>query len=223
MTEELQEIGDILEITLPLRYGCVMDLGRIGIIADTHSNNALMLKAIHTLESVGVERIIHLGDICDSLRPEALDEAVEILKAHGVLSVLGNNEYSILLDCQATRLNTETLAYLRELPYTITMGGLCFTHSAPFTWPAATRRPIAEYLPFMGVLQNRILFRGHSHYPEVLEIAGDESREIPIGTERALWLDREKTYIITVGAVENGSFALFDTRAYTIQFVILSS
>jgi predicted phosphodiesterase len=193
----------------------------IGIIADSHSQNARIRNAIDALRSMGAECIVHLGDICDSLKPETLPEALAILTGQGVMGVLGNNEYSLLTDEYNGSLDVETRAYIQHLPYTITIQDWCFTHSVPFPWPAATRRPLAEFLPFMHTLPYRIVFRGHSHTPAIVEISPEGSREIELAAPETMVLDPAKSYVITVGALENAAYTLFDASKYRIRFLTL--
>ena len=193
----------------------------IGIIADSHSRNDHMRRAIDELRSLGAECIVHLGDICDSLKPEALKEVLGLISGSGVIGVLGNNEYSLLTDGYSGLLDADGRAYLQQLPYTITIQDWCFTHSAPFPWPAATRRPLAEFLPIMHTLPYRIVFRGHSHTPDVIEIKPEGSQEMTPPMQGDMVLDPSKSYVVTVGALENGAYTFFDTTAHRIRFLML--
>lgn len=195
-----------------------MQAGIIGIIADSHSCNDLLRTALERLGSLGATRIVHLGDICDSLKPQALPEARALLQEHGVVCVLGNNEYTTLNDNHRA-LDADTRAWLQQLPYTHTLGAFCFTHSAPFPWPAATRRPLAEFLPGLHALPYRIVFRGHSHTSSVIEVHPQGARQVVAVSSEGAVLERTKTYVITVGAVENRVCACFDPSAYVVRFL----
>ncbi len=198
-----------------------MNKGHIGLLADTHSNNELLKKAIEKLKSLGAEKIIHLGDICDSLNPGALDEAVQILKDNYVRAVLGNNDYIVFADGLTDGLKEETINYMKELPYTIKAGGLTFTHSSPFEWPAATRRPISDFIFSLHPEKHKIIFRGHSHTPSVVEVKDGAPHKIKIPETGIVKLVPGLRYIITVGAVENGSIAIFDAEDLIIRFMPL--
>ena len=201
--------------------GRAMHPKAIGIIADSHSRNDRTRRAIEDLRAKGAECIVHLGDICDSLRPESQNEVLGLITAPGVMGVLGNNEYSLLTDGYSGMLDADSRAYLKQLPYTITIQDWCFTHSVPFPWPAATRRPLNEFLPFMHTLPYRIVFRGHSHTPAVVEISPEGSREIVPAPRGEIILNPQKAYVVTVGALENGAYTFFDTIAYTIRFLTI--
>jgi len=199
--------------------------GPIGLIADSHGRNDLLNDAILMLKDLGAESIIHLGDICDSLAPLALEDAVAILKEHKVRSVKGNNEYAILTNHtgpHANSISPEILSFLSEMPYTITLGEICFAHSAPFNWPAATSWPITDNHPLIdikAVLPYKILFRGHSHTPSIMEINGTNGEKIPAEAGMRKKLSLTSRYVITVGAVEEASCALFLPDEYEIWFL----
>jgi predicted phosphodiesterase len=221
-------LGIILENIRSMRYPRTMDNAGdkpIGLLSDSHGKNDLLLDAILLLKRLDAQTIIHLGDICDSLSPHALEGAIKILNDHGVLSVKGNNEYAILSNHQGehmTWLPSEVIAFLNKLPNTITLMDFWFAHSAPFDWPAATRRPFTDYLPHL--MQNKhlpfkILFSGHSHTPSILEIDGVKINKIPAKAGMKKKLSRNRRYVITVGAVEESSLALFLPQEYAIRFL----
>lgn len=171
--------------------------------------------------------MIHLGDMCDSLMIEALPIAIDILERHQVRGVMGNNEYSIIADYNEEYPNgvsPESIQYLKSLPYIITTDEICFTHSAPFSWPAATRRPINDYLPRLLLDEKppfKILFRGHSHSPSVIEIKNGKANEFHAKSGQSVSLKPELSYIVTVGAVEDSSCALFMPKTLEVQFIAL--
>lgn len=197
----------------------------IGIMADSHGNNELLLYAITALKAVGAGQLFHLGDMCDSLTPHLITRAMDILQEHDVRCVRGNNECNILHDSRgahATDDSLKLLSRLQELPYTIRLGIFWLTHSAPFSYPAATKRPISEFLPLLtrdDAPAFSILFRGHSHRPSIMEIRRDAAEKIPVPAGVDIPLDRSKKYIITVGAVESASSVLFIPREYSVRFV----
>lgn len=197
----------------------------IGLIADSHGKNGLLREAICMLRERGAHYLVHLGDICDSLAPDSLREAVALLQKHAVHAVKGNNEHTIIAENyeeDLTRVSPELMVYLRGLPASILRDDYCFTHSAPFAWPAASRRPISEYLPRIlkdGRLPYRILFRGHSHRPSVMELDGVHVKKIPAKAGTILKLNTSRQYVITVGAVEERSAALFLPDDYELHFL----
>lgn len=199
----------------------------IGIMADSHGKNDLLLRAINTLKSMGARRLIHLGDMCDSLSPHLIEETLSIMKDYGVEGVRGNNECTMIQDGRTAHRETgsqDMIHFLDELPYTIRSGSILFTHSIPMDHPIATKRPISE---FMNLIMKEVdipfslLFRGHSHRPSILEIGNKSVKKITAGTGKEIPLERNGRYVITVGAIENASCALFLPEGYSIHFIAI--
>jgi predicted phosphodiesterase len=207
--------------------GMVHETENIGIMADSHGNNGLLARAIGTLRSLGAGTLIHLGDMCDTLAPRLMEETFSLLREHGVGSVRGNNECQLIHDQHSSRTENRPdgqAQALERLPYVIRLGALWFTHSVPYPYPAATRRPISEYLP--GLLEDpevdfEILFRGHSHRPSILEERGGSARKMSVLPDRDIALDRDLRYIITVGAVEKSSCVLYRPGDHCVRFVTM--
>lgn len=199
--------------------------GPLGIMADSHGNNLLLAGTIAALRSLGARTLIHLGDMCDTRAPHRMDEAFRILAENRVAGVRGNNECQILHDVHSARAGDASqgiASCLDKLPYVMNLGDLWFTHSAPYSFPAATRRPISEFLP--GLLSDpavpfSILFRGHSHRPAILGFHDQSAEKIPFEMDADVSLDRNRRYVITVGAVENASSVLFLPGEYVVRFV----
>lgn len=228
------DFGPSLTSRSPLKnhYVCVIPISMnkapgepIGLIADSHGKNDLLQRAIQTVTKSGAKRLIHLGDLCDSLHPDSAQDTVNILQENNIPGVLGNNEYSIISEHHnehVQNISTAVLDYLSALPYILDLSPFWFTHSAPFEWPAATRRPIMDFLPHLlkqKPFPFEILFRGHSHRPSVIEMDGAEIKKIPAQAGTRLKLHRNRRYVITVGAVEEASSALFLPEEYEIIFL----
>lgn len=199
----------------------------IGIMADSHGNNDLLLRTIVILKSMGARRLIHLGDMCDSLALHSIDETLGIMKEHGVEGVRGNNECTILQDHRTAHGKADpagAVPLLDELPYTIRIGSLLFAHSIPLHFPAATKRPVSEFLPLLAGDKGvpfSVLFRGHSHRPSILDISSQPVKKIPTGSGKDILLERNRRYVITVGAIEASSSALFLPEEFTIRFIAM--
>lgn len=78
-------------------------LGRVGLIGDVHAEDEALAFAIETLEALGAETLLQVGDIADG--PGDLARTVTLLREHRVLAVRGNHDRWLLAD------------QLRELPY----------------------------------------------------------------------------------------------------------
>jgi predicted phosphodiesterase len=212
-----------LEKQPPLLYGLGMGNGKeiIGIMGDSHGKNGLLASAMELLRSMGARTLVHLGDMCDTLAPHLMEETFSLLRGNGVLCVRGNNECQMVHDLHSARDGLpQGIGLLEALPYTLNIGTCLFTHSVPYAFPAATRRPVTEFLPALpGDLPFSILFRGHSHRPSMLRAEGGSWEKIPFDMDRDIPLDRDLRHIITVGAVERGSCLLFLPVEHCVRFI----
>jgi hypothetical protein len=200
---------------------------RIGLVADSHDRLESLSKAIGILEERGAEALVHLGDICDSLRLDLLEDSVRLLRKHRMLVVKGNNDFMLenLLRCQPPENEgrfDHLAAFLRELPMKIVWDGVCFAHSLPFDHLRSFYEPIdmgsterAEEI--FRLTNHRILFCGHSHRSVLFRLSdGAVSRE-SLPDEQPISLDRQERYIIVTGSVLEGECAFFDVDAWSVE------
>lgn len=204
---------------------------RIGLVADSHSDLAALRTACTALGERGAERVVHLGDICDSLQAGVLEACIGFLREREILSVKGNNDFLLenLLRSQpaAEQARTERLAaFLRDLPVTMVWGDVCFAHSLPFDSLRAFYEPIDigssdRAREVFRSMPHRILFCGHSHSPVAFRWnRGLVKREaVPWG--EPLPLDPAERYIFVIGSVADGECALYDRRAGWFQRIRL--
>jgi len=208
----------------------------IGLIADSHGNLEATRRAIRLLEGLGTDILVHLGDFCDSIRHDRTAAMIGILEEHGVLPVKGNNDFLVenMLADSRRYLDPEgrrTLAFLRDVPVTRTLGGLHFAHSLPFDFLRSFYEPIdtgntqrAERL--FAEKDFQLLFCGHSHLPILFRMSGRRvTREpSPLREKQVLGTigdgprtgessGAEDRFIMVVGAADDGECALYDPGA----------
>ncbi len=200
---------------------------KIGLLADSHDHLEALNKAIHILKERDALSLIHLGDICDSLRPDLLEASIRLLQQHKVSAVKGNNDFvleNLLLNqpFDETSDADRLLFFLKNLPMTITWHGLCFAHSLPFDYLRAFYEPIdigtiQKAQELFKVTPHRILFCGHSHRSVLFRWNhGNTLREnIPLNC--SIPLDTEERYIIVTGSVFEEECALFDTETWCLE------
>ncbi len=204
---------------------------RIGLVADSHSDLAALRHACSALGERGAERVVHLGDICDSLQAGVLEACIGFLKEREILSVKGNNDFLLesLLRQQppAERARSERLAaFLRDLPFTMVSGDVCFAHSLPFDSLRAFYEPIDIGSPdrareVFRSTPHRILFCGHSHSPVAFRWNRGLVKREPVPMEEPLRLDPAERYIFVIGSVAEGECALYDRGADRFQRIRL--
>lgn len=214
--------GSIVEYKTPLPK-------RIGLVADSHDCLEALETAVRILEERGVDSLVHLGDICDSLRLDLLEDSVRLIRKHRILAVKGNNDFMLenLLRCQPPENKgrfDRLAAFLEALPIKIVWDGICFAHSLPFDNLRSFYEPIdmgttSRAREIFDVTQHRILFCGHSHRSVLFRLSsGQVSREqIPVG--RSVALNPEERYIIVTGSVLERECAIFDAESWRLESI----
>ena len=152
----------------------------IGIMADSHGQAHKIVAALEFLCHRGCDSLYHLGDICDSGHPETVEACVRPLQQCGVLAIKGNNDHQIDVNHRDQRnslIPHDTLEFIRQLPLVRNYPSAVLTHSLPF----AQELGLSSMIGVMGEMQinhflraypHRILFRGHSHNPEIFRKQG---------------------------------------------------
>lgn len=182
---------------------------RIGIMADSHGIPGVIEDAVHFFNEQKCDHIYHLGDICDSGYPEDSDACVEILKASHVTAVKGNNDHIVHLnhkDQAGGIVSKSTLEYLDGLSQVTTYRNAFFSHSLPFVeelglvgmiWDMS----IASAFKFIYEYPGGILFRGHSHSPEIKYLEGSRIKNEKIDSGQKVPLSKFMPCIVTCGAL----------------------
>ncbi|MBU4469162.1 MAG: metallophosphoesterase family protein [Proteobacteria bacterium] len=182
---------------------------RIGIIADSHGRPQAIVDAANFLYDLNCDKIIHLGDICDTLHPETCDACLATIQAHGVFAVKGNNDHMLQLNQEGNAgspVSEKSLRFLRGLAPVIETNKAFFAHSLPFYEDmgiACITRALGknEIKQFFALPGERILFRGHSHTPELIwEKEGLYYREV-FSKNQTVQLKPFLPCIITCGAL----------------------
>jgi predicted phosphodiesterase len=205
---------------------------RIGLVADSHSDLKGLETAVHILLERGAEVLVHLGDICDSLRLDLLEPFIEVIHRHEILAVKGNNDFILenLLLAQPPELfdgAQPLIKFLQSLPMTRVWDGICFAHSLPFDFLRAFYEPIDvgsvhRARDVFQMTSHRILFCGHSHQPVLFRASGDAVSREPVTAHEPMALDPAERYISVTGAVSEGECALFDVPSWTLERVRIS-
>ena len=202
-------------------------------MADSHSDLKSLESAIQALQDRGADSLVHLGDICDSLRLDLLEASIQLIRRHGLLAVKGNNDFLLenLILGQPPEMasgSEDLLAFLRELPMTIVWEDLCFAHSLPFDFLRAFYEPIdvgsiqrAEEV--FRLTPHRILFCGHSHQPVLFHCSADKVSRDPVPAGRPVELNPDDRYILVTGAAAEGECALFDAEAWSLERISIPS
>lgn len=153
----------------------------IAIISDVHSNLPALEAVIASIDALGCDRIISLGDVVGYYAQPA--ECIEILKSRNVTNILGNHDHYIVSgeSCSRSKLVSDITEFQRNLisdvqrdwlslsrPFLIE-GSVVFLHGG---W----KDPVDQYLYEVSETDfpdgATTLFAGHTHVQTLLDIEG---------------------------------------------------
>jgi predicted phosphodiesterase len=193
----------------------------IGIMADSHGRVGTLTTGIDLLKSLGCRLLYHLGDICDTAQPETADKCTRIIQDNGILAVKGNNEHSLAINYAGqpdNRISGSVAEFLGGLPLVRTHPGAIMAHSLPFekelglsTMVRIVEPAAAEF--YFSQYPGEILFRGHSHTPEI--IYKDTNKTLvtePLGIGKAIDLKECRPCIVTCGALMDNLCLIWNTK-----------
>lgn len=201
---------------------------RTGIIADSHGLVSSLADAIAFLQRRDCHRIVHLGDICDSIRPETADACVRLIRDNRILAVKGNNDHAVTVN-QTGRSDVpvlpSTVDYLNRLPLMRRSGTLLFAHSRPFVRELGLSSMIGSMSDrnarrFFRTCPHAVLFRGHSHSPELIWNRNASLGVSPLVPGQGIDLNLRIPCIVTCGATLDGYCQILepDRRLFCFSF-----
>jgi len=178
---------------------------RIGIMADSHGQSVPIVAAIEYLSQRGCERIYHLGDVCDSAHPETAADCLQPLLAHGVTIIKGNNDHTLVANHagqEPAPVSETVIDTLQNLPLRVAHGKAILTHSLPFTREfglvsMVRSMELEEARRFFDTTSQPILFRGHSHTPEIIWRTDDQINFQRISGGEQIGLDHRLPCVVT--------------------------
>jgi predicted phosphodiesterase len=200
----------------------------LGILADSHGLSDKLRKGVETLKMRGADKILHLGDTADTLRPETVDECVSLLIENEIPGVMGNHEYSLVMHHfkrYPENFSERTKRYVRSLPRHLVIEEICFTHFSPvggvYGLFAATDddnyRDTIQRSPWP------VIINGHSHDPRIYQQGNGTFETINHEIQAPFKLDKSCRYILTCGALEDSYCALFDFAERSFEIIFLSA
>ena len=185
----------------------------IGIVSDSHGQAEPLAEALAFLSQKGCNCLYHLGDICDSLHPETADACVHLLREYQVTSVKGNNDHTIVVNHggrASVSIQAETVDYLKQLPMVIDLKEGLLAHSLPFERELGLACMVGvmtrdNACKVFQKFSRRILFRGHSHSPEITwQDRHDQVRSEAIPQGQVIETKKCTPCIVTCGALDQG-------------------
>lgn len=199
---------------------------RIGILADSHGRVDALVKGIEALRGRKVDKLLHLGDMTDTLRPETVDESIGALIENDIDGVLGNHEYSFVthhFKRYPERFSESAMEYMRSLPYMLEISGVCFTHFSPEGGVHGLYAPTDEASYKTTLLDSRwpTLINGHSHDPRIYCRLDGAFENVKFDADAPFKLRPGARYILTCGALEDRWCAVFDVDGRVFEVVSL--
>lgn len=202
-----------------------MTLKMIGIMADSHGKPETILAALDVFKGLNCRRIYHLGDVCDSTRPKTAEACLAPLLEQRVITIKGNNDHAIVanqLGRKDAPLAPHLLKYIQGLPLVQYYHDAILTHSLPFADTLGLACMIGAmseketYRSFMEFPQH-VIFRGHSHMPEILLPRGRRivSRTPAVGVKYNF--TGRRPCVVTCGALTRGLFMIWNPEENYIE------
>ena len=201
----------------------------LGLLSDIHEDIERLAMAIELLRDRDPDRLIFLGDVYDS--GERFREACEILAAAEIPGVWGNHDFGLCTDVEedlAAKIDPGALAYMATLRPRIMIGDCLFQHVEPWLDPSLVENLWQHFGPTGSVTRieqalrespRRVSFMGHLH--EWL-VANDDG-PVLIGEPRPVTLDKDRRWLVAIGAVCDGWAATYDTETGLLTPVALSA
>lgn len=185
---------------------------RVGIMADSHGQPWAISRALDFFTSLQCGRIYHLGDICDSFRPDTADACVDLLRRYDVVALKGNNDHTLMVnhtDVRGALIKAETIDYLKQLPLVLHERGAVIAHALPFVREQGLSCMIGTLGPgeqalFFGTYPDGMLIRGHQHFPEIVWRQQGETHTQKIQPGNRIDLTGKIPCIVTCGALDDG-------------------
>jgi predicted phosphodiesterase len=196
-----------------------------GIIADSHGHFEKIHAALQFLADRGCGYLIHLGDICDSTRPQTAEACVRPLQKLAVDAIRGNNDHQIVVNDDGqgqSMVAPDVLDYLKKLPLVRQYQNAMFTHSLPF----ASELGLSSMVGVMGNLQlhqffrtypQGLLFRGHSHSPYVHFESNNQVISQELQANQKIELIDRLPCVVTCGALTRGFCMMWTPGQDTIE------
>lgn len=204
---------------------------RLGIVTDVHDDLARLRQALAHFEASGIDRVLTLGDLAETLAPgEPGAEAAKLLASVHADGVWGNHDFGLSVEPDEpvrAFADAGALRFTSRLRPFLVLGECRFSHVEP--WRDATSvydlwaydgkpcTPAAAAPSFAGVPE-RLLFVGHFHR----WFAVTPGAALDWNGERPLALAPPERFFVGLGAVCDGWCAVLDTDRLLLEPVPLA-
>jgi diadenosine tetraphosphatase ApaH/serine/threonine PP2A family protein phosphatase len=208
---------------------------KYAIISDIHSNLEALTACFESIDGEGVDVIACLGDIIGY--GASPNECIEMVRKRSQYVVAGNHDSAAVgetdteyfnHDARAAvlwtrqQLSPENHAYLKDLPFTLEVGGNLLVHASPsnpreWQYIFYTREAAREFTAF----SQEICFFGHSHWPTFFIERDGEHTQLPPPVIVVQPGERAMINVGSVGQPRDGdpraAFALYDDATRRVE------
>ncbi len=199
---------------------------RIGSVTDVHDEVEMLAAALAALRAEGVDAIVSLGDTSD-LHGARQDVAgvAGLLERHGVLGVWGNHDHGLCRDVSAdarAKFPAAALAYMATMRPRLELAGCHFTHVEPWLNPESIEdlwcfsgRPDEpdRFRKSFAAIPHRVACIGHFHR----WLAVTETGPLAWTGTTPLPFEPGRRYLVVVGPLFRGDFAVIDTDRWVLE------
>jgi len=199
----------------------------IGIMADSHGQPETIVAALGMLTDRNCRPIYHLGDVCDSTHPETAEACLVPLRDPRVIIIKGNNDQAIVANHtgqQRSPVSPDILEHFRNLPLVKFHLNAIFAHSLPFVRELGLASMIGdigdrETRRFFKEFPDRVFFRGHSHFPEIVWLRGQQIVRRSPSVGEKVELTEKIPCVVTCGALTSGFCMLWNPEDNVIECI----
>lgn len=197
---------------------------RIGIVTDIHDEVEYLASELDCLPDLGCDAVVSIGDSTNVHPPGRPWEVIRLLRDAGAMCVWGNHDFGLCRDVPeeiSAAAPPDLLAYTATWQPRIELDGYHFSHVPPwlnpneladlwyFDGPDDTTEKLARSL---AVGKHPAYFTGHFHQ----WMAGTASGPLPWREHTPLAFAPGERYVIHVGPLFTGAFAVLDTDTRTL-------
>lgn len=195
---------------------------KLGLITDIHEHVEYLRLALRHLREHQVDQIVMIGDVFQM--GQEIEETCRLLAEANVIGVWGNHDYGLSFEPHKkfqTKYGAAVVDYMTSLKPSLEVEGCHFSHIEP--WLDSNK--IADLWYFDGppdddaklerifeAVPNRWMFAGHYHRWLLVEPDGiqDWDGQTPVQ------LDKGRFFVV-IGALCEGSYAVFDTETCVLS------
>ena len=211
---------------------------RYGIYSDIHGNLEALQAVLESMQALGVERRICLGDLVGYCANP--NECVDLIREKSDLVILGNHDSVALgretsenfnfyarraIEWTRENLSKESVDFLNGLSYLQNEGELCFVHASPRSpadWYYVTS--LDDAVDAFSFFRQRICFVGHTHWPVIVVMEGEQS--FRICDTLSYTLEKGQRMLVNVGSVgqprdrnPQASWTICDSESLSVEIV----